>query len=442
MWDAARSAHPGLDAALARAKLLNPPQTDLHLGRIEGLLARLGHPERRLPPVFHVAGTNGKGSTCAFLRACLEASGRRVHVYTSPHLVRFNERIRIAGNLVTDEHMADLLETLMRVNAGETISFFELTTAAAFVAFAESPADAVVLEVGLGGRLDATNVIQVPAAAGIAQLGLDHQKWLGNSILEIATEKAGIAKRGRPLVTAKYPRTVLARVAECAGLAGATLVARGQDWDAATYKDALHYRDADGLIHLPLPRLAGAHQQDNAALAVAMLRHQTDVPVHESALRAGMGWADWPGRLQRIDATSFGRVLPPGSELWLDGAHNPPGARALADAFKGHSLAKRPLHLILGMLDTKDVGPFVKAFAGRVTALHTVPIPDHRYHAPEVIAGIARAANIPSSPALSVEHALATIASASDAAKPPVVVIAGSLHLAGHVLAETGLEPV
>lgn len=441
MRDAARSDDPALDALLRHALTLHPQVIDLSLGRIRRLLSALGDPHLALPPVFHVAGTNGKGSTIAFLRACLEASGRRVHVYTSPHLVRFNERIRLGGALIDDAVLAALIGEVLEINRGEPVSFFELTTAAAFVAFAREPAHAVLLEVGLGGRLDATNVVESPVVTGIAQLGLDHQQWLGNSILDIAREKAGIAKRGVPLVHSKYPRTVAARVAEVAGVAGASLVPRGTDWDAAIYKDGLHYRDAGGLLHLPLPRLAGPHQHDNAALAVAMLRHQTALPVAEAALRAGLGWVEWPARLQRLDATPLAAALPPGSELWLDGGHNPAAGRALADTFKGHSLARRPLHLIVGMLDTKDASQFLKAWTGRLTAAWGVPVPGHVHHAPGALAELAAAAAVPGRTAGDVPAALAAIGAASAATPPPVVLIAGSLHLAGAVLARAGVVP-
>ena len=441
MRDAARSDDPALHELLQSALALHPQVMDLSLDRIRRLLSELGDPHLVLPPTFHVAGTNGKGSTVAFLRACLEASGRRVHVYTSPHLVRFNERIRLAGRLIDDAALAGLLTEIIDTNAGQPITFFELTTAAAFLAFAREPADAVVVEVGLGGRLDATNVIEAPLICGVAQLGLDHQTWLGQSILSIAAEKAGIAKRGRPLVHSKYPRTVAARIAEVAGVAGARLVPRGHDWDAAAYRDELHYRDARGLVHLPQPRLRGAHQLDNAALAVAMLRHQETLGVHDSALRAGLGWVEWPARLQRLDATPLGQMLPAGSELWLDGGHNPAAARALAEAFRGHSLARRPFHLITGMLATKDAAAFLKAFSGRLTAVHPVPIPGHDHHAPGELVHFARAAQLAAHPAADVVDALAAIAAVSDAARPPVVLIAGSLHLAGEVLARAGLEP-
>lgn len=432
--DAARSTHPELDAVLLAARALHPGGVDLTLDRIGRLLVRLGSPHLALPPVFHVAGTNGKGSTVAFLRAMLEAAGLRVHVYTSPHLVRFNERFRLAGTLIGDAHLADVIGEVLRANGGEAISFFEVTTAAAFLAFAREPADAVMLEVGLGGRLDATNIVPEPAVTGIAQLGLDHQQWLGTSILQIAGEKAAIAKSGAPMVHGKYPRTVAARVAEVAGVAGAKLHPRGTDWDAAAYKGALHYRDGHGLLTLPLPRLAGPHQLDNAALAVAMVRHQSAVPVPEAAIRAGLGWVEWPARLQRLASVPWG--LPEGSELWLDGGHNAPAARALAEMFKGHSLAKRPFHLVTGLLDTKDADGFLKAFTGRVTAVHPVPIPGAASHTPEHLAAAARAAGLVARPAPSVRAALGGICG-----EAPVVLIAGSLHLAGAVLAEAGLVP-
>ena len=437
--DAARSTHPGLDAALLAARDLHPGGVDLTLDRIARLLVRLGSPHLALPPVFHVAGTNGKGSTVAFLRAMLEASGRRVHVYTSPHLVRFNERFRLAGTLIADDALADLVREVLAVNAGQPISFFEVTTAAAFLAFARASADAVLLEVGLGGRLDATNVVPEPVMTGIAQLGLDHQQWLGNSILAIAAEKAAIAKPGVPLVHAKYPRTVAARVAEVAGVAGAVLHPRGTDWDAAPYKGQLHFRDADGLLTLPVPRLAGPHQLDNAALAVAMLRHQRTLPVAESAIRAGLGWAEWPARLQRLAPDALGVALPGGSELWLDGGHNAPAARALADAFKAHDLGARPFHLVTGLLETKDSEAFFKAFTGRVTAAWTVPIAGHAAHDPALLAAHARAAGLRAVPRANVPDALTAIAAETGAA--PVVLITGSLHLAGEVLALAGLMP-
>ena len=438
--EAARSDNPVLDALLAAAFRLHPATIDLGLDRLERLLGRLGNPHRKLPPVFHVAGTNGKGSTAAFLRAGLEAAGRRVHVYTSPHLVRFNERIRLNGGLIDDATLITTLRDVLDANGTAPITFFELTTAAAFLAFARTEADACVVEVGLGGRLDATNVV-APVVTGIAALGLDHQQWLGDSILDIAGEKAGIAKRGVPLVISRYAKTITARIAEVAGLAGARLLIRGDDWDAALYEGALHLRDASGKITLPLPRLAGAHQLDNAALAVAMLRAQKAVAVPDAALRAAMGWAEWPARLQKLDHGPLVARLPMGTEAWLDGGHNPSASRAIADAFRGHPLADRPFYLVVGMLDTKDAAGFFKPFAGRATAVYAVPFPGHSTHSPESLVARAREAGLPGIVAADVAAAFTAIAHAADRKRPPVVLVTGSLHLAGVVLAANGQPP-
>jgi len=438
--EAARSDNPVLDALLAAAFRLHPATIDLGLARLERLLARLGNPHKKLPPVFHVAGTNGKGSTCAFLRAGLEASGRRVHVYTSPHLVRFNERIRLGGSLIDDQALIETLRDVLDANGEARITFFELTTAVALLAFARTPADACVVEVGMGGRLDATNVVQ-PVVTGIAALGLDHQQWLGSSILSIAEEKAGIAKRGVPMVVARYPRTVTARVAEVAGLAGARLFARGDDWDAAVYEGALHLKDAAGKVALPLPRLPGAHQLDNAALAVAMLRAQQAVPVPEAAQRAAMGWAEWPARLQRLDAGPLVARLPSGSETWVDGGHNPHAARAIADAFRAHPLAERPFYLVVGMLATKDAAGFFKPFSGRATAVYAVPVPGHAAHPGDALVAGAREAGLPGIVAGGIAEAFTAIARGADRARPPVVLVTGSLHLAGAALAANGQAP-
>ncbi|MEY2882868.1 MAG: bifunctional folylpolyglutamate synthase/dihydrofolate synthase [Pseudomonadota bacterium] len=433
----AKSDNPVLDALLQAAYALHPTEIDLTLDRLARLLSRLGNPQAKLPPVFHVAGTNGKGSTVAFLRACLEASGRRVHVYTSPHLIRFNERIRVAGQLIEDEALAELLRELLARNAGQPITFFELTTALALLAFSRVPADACIIEVGLGGRMDATNLIEAPLVTGIAQLGLDHQQWLGDSILDIAREKAGIAKRGRPLVISKYPKAVTARIAEVAGVAGAPLLIRGTDWDAAVYEGALHYRDATGRLALPLPRLAGAHQADNAALAVAMLRAQDMMPVNEAGLKAGMGWAEWPARLQRLDAGPLLALLPPGSQLWIDGGHNPAAGRAIADSLTPAWLGGRPLHMVVGMLAAKDAQGFLKAFTGRAASLHAVPIPGHAHHAPDQLASDAAAAGLTAQAAADLPAALRAIA-AQAGEQPLQVLITGSLYIAGAALAANG----
>jgi dihydrofolate synthase / folylpolyglutamate synthase len=430
-----------LQQVLSELHSLHPREIDLSLERLRGLLTKLGDPQLKLPPVFHVAGTNGKGSTVAFLRGCLEAAGKRVHVYTSPHLVRFNERIRLAGQLIEDATLESTLRDVAAINGGDPITVFEITTAAAFLAFARTAADACILEVGLGGRLDATNVIPEPAVCGIAQLGLDHQQFLGRGILDIASEKAGIAKRGVPLVLSRYPKTVTARIAELAGVAGARLFLRGQDWDVTQYQNALHYKDAQGRVDSMAPKLPGAHQIDNAGLAIAMLRHQDKISVPEAALKAGIGWAQWPARLQKMSEGTLQKLLPKNSELWLDGGHNPLAGRVLADSFRGLDLAERPLHLVVGMLTTKDLDGFLKPFAGRVTAVYGVPIAGHDSHAPADIKGAADKINLPGLFADNVKDALKTIARTSDPARPPVVLICGSLYLAGQVLEQSGIYP-
>jgi dihydrofolate synthase/folylpolyglutamate synthase len=432
----ARSDNAVLDALLAAAYALHPREVDLTLDRLLRLLARLGNPQDKLPPVFHVAGTNGKGSTVAFLRAGLEAAGLRVHTYTSPHLVRFNERIRLAGQLIDDDLLSELLRELLARNAGQPITFFELTTALAFLAFSRTPADACVIEVGLGGRMDATNVIAAPLVTGIAALGLDHQAFLGDSILQIAAEKAGIAKPGVPLVVSRYPKTVTARIAEIAGVSGAPLKMRGHDWDVAAYEGQLHFRDGDMRLHLPLPRLPGQHQVDNAGLAIAMLRAQSQLPVPETALRAAMGWAEWPARLQRLHEGPLHARLPQGSELWVDGAHNPSAARALASFI----LAQKPplpLVLIAGMLASKDHDGFLKCFPA-ATRLIAVPVPGHSALTPESLAASARKAGLDAVPAENLEAAFAQL---SPLGRPVRALVCGSLHLAGTLLKQNGPLP-
>ena len=436
----AQSDNPALDVLLRKAYDLHPDEIDLTLGRLERLLAALGNPHHRMLPVFHVAGTNGKGSTCAMLRACLEAQGYRVHVYASPHLVRFNERIRLAGQLIADDALIVLLKDVLAANGAAPITFFELTTAAAFLAFATVPADACIIEVGLGGRMDATNVLPTALVTGIAQLGLDHTQWLGPTILDIAREKAGIAKKAVPLVTGRHPAAVTARIAEVAGLAGARLMIRGQDWDAAVYEGQLHYRDAAGKLALPLPRLVGNHQHDNAALAIAMLRAQDELPLKDAALRAGMGWVEWPARLQCLETGPLPALLPAGSSLWVDGGHNPPAGRALADAVRPLLQPGQRLVLIAGMLAAKDAAGFLKSFAGMASALYAVPVPGHAGQDPDRLAAAAQTMGMAAVTAPDLRQALKAVARNSDA--PPMVLITGSLHLAGRALALNGDAPV
>jgi dihydrofolate synthase/folylpolyglutamate synthase len=432
--DRASSSHLGVQAQLDRLATLSPGTDVLGLERISALLDRLGNPERRLPPVFHVAGTNGKGSTCAFLRAAIEAAGLKAHVYTSPHLVRFNERIRIAGKLIGDEALETLLAETLDCAGGLEASFFEITTAAAFLAFSRIPADVCVIEVGLGGRLDATNVLPAPAVCGIAQLGLDHQQFLGDRIEGVAAEKAGIAKPGVPLVTLRYADRLAAPIAAAAEAVGAIWLPQGGEWDASASSGKLRYRDRHGELDLPLPRLPGAHQALNAGLAVAMIRHQRAVDVPDSAFRAAMGWAEWPGRLQKLGPGPLLSLLPPGSELWLDGAHNPNAGRAVADHFRAAVPAGRPFHIVFGLLAAKDAAGVLKPFAGRSLELHTIPVPGHAHHPPGELALTARSLGLAARADEGVEPALGWIARHADRDRPPVVLILGSLYLAGEVL--------
>jgi dihydrofolate synthase/folylpolyglutamate synthase len=437
--DGARSDHPGVQRQLDRLTLRSPGPDVLGLDRVSRLLAMLGDPHLHLPPVLHVAGTNGKGSTCAYLRAAIEAAGMTAHVYTSPHLLRFNERIRIAGKLIDDEALAALLEEVLDAGDGITASFFEITTAAAFLAFSRTPADACIMEVGLGGRLDATNVIQHPIACGIAQLGLDHQFFLGDTIEEIAGEKAGIAKAGVPLLTFAYPPSQAERVERAAKDVGAIWLPRGEAWDATVSRGKLHYRDAKGELDLPLPRMAGAHQAANAGLAMAMLRHQPVLTIPNSALRAAMGWADWPARLQRLSTGPVPALLPAGSELWLDGGHNPAGARAIAEFFRTRVAPGRPFHILMGMLANKDLRGFIEPFAGSGVRLRAFPVPGHEHHAPEEIVATAESLGLVGSVIADPLSGLREIA--NEGGTSPVVMIGGTLYIAGSVLGANGTPP-
>lgn len=440
MADHATSTHPGVQQQLDRLSLLSPGADILGLERITTLLDRLGNPERDLPPVFHVAGTNGKGSTCAYLRAAIEAAGKSAHVFTSPHLVRFNERIRVAGRLIDDDRLAALIAEVLDHAADVAPSFFEVTTAAAMLAFARTPADACIVEVGLGGRLDATNAISAPTICGIAQLGIDHQSFLGDTAEDIAAEKAGIAKPGAPIVTLHYPAAVANRIGSVIRGAGARWLVKGGAWDAVAYQNRLHYRDDIGKLDLPMPGLAGGHQAMNAGLAVAMLRHQKALTIPEAALRAAMGWANWPARLQHLHAGELTALLPAGAELWLDGGHNPAAARAIGDYFRGHIPAGRPFHIILGLLENKDAPGFLHALGRLPAHIHTVPVPGHAHHHPEVLAGIAVQAGFAGSASMDPRAALVDIAADGENAAP-IVLIAGSLYLAGRVLEANGTIP-
>ena len=418
--------------------MLSPGKDVLGLTRIAALLERLGNPHLNLPPVFHVSGTNGKGSTCAFLRGAIEAAGMTTHVYSSPHLVRFNERIRVAGKLIDDATLSALLSEVLDHAEGLEASFFEVTTAVAFCAFARTPADACIVEVGLGGRLDATNVLTQPVACGIASLGLDHEGFLLAAedgvpdmppLDRIAFEKAGIAKSGSPLLTQKYSASMANTVATHASLHNAPLHARGQSWDATVYDGRLHYRDATGKLNLPLPRMIGAHQADNAALAIAMLRHQTAIHIPEAALAAAMEWTRWPARMQTLSAGPLTDQLPTGSTVWLDGGHNPDAGAAIAKTLEdGPSI-----HVIIGMLMNKDALGFLTPFAHKIESLSAVPIAGHEHHDPKDLCdwaqnsfkiADARHAN-------SITDAIEQLAGRQVSAN---ILICGSLYLAGEVL--------
>ncbi|MBH1991799.1 MAG: bifunctional folylpolyglutamate synthase/dihydrofolate synthase [Sphingomonadaceae bacterium] len=432
MADHAVSDDRQVQAQLDRLWSLSPGADLLGLERITQLMTRLGDPHLALPPVFHVAGTNGKGSTCAFLRAAMEADGRSVHVFTSPHLVRFNERIRIGGTLISDAMLAGYLERVLNIAEGVGASFFEVTTAAAFLAFAEHPADACIIEVGLGGRLDATNIIANPVVCGIAQLGIDHQAFLGDTLMQIAAEKAGIAKPGAPLVTQRYPESLFPVMMQAVANARTTWIGQGEGWDAATYRDRLHYRDEQGRIDTPLPRLAGAHQVQNAALAFAMLRHQNAVPLSEAALKAAPLWAHWPARLQRLEQGPLLRLLPEAATVWLDGGHNAGAGEAIGAFFTPERLEGQTLHLMIGMLANKDAESFLAPFAGRVSHIHALPVPGHDHHPPERFAAIAAKWGIGCTAHDAPESAIRAIAALAQPA--PKLLIGGSLYLAGEIL--------
>jgi dihydrofolate synthase/folylpolyglutamate synthase len=435
-----------VNAVLARLLSLHPKRIDLSLDRMWRVLAALGHPERNLPPVIHVAGTNGKGSVIAFLRAILEAAGLSVHVYTSPHLVRFNERFRLGaaggGDLVTDAELADVLTECERANAGAPITVFEMETAAGFVLFSRHPADVLLLEVGLGGRLDATNVIDMPLATVITPVSIDHIEYLGDSLELIAREKAGILKRGVPVIVAPQPDAALDAIEREAARLSVPLRLAGQDWLTSEEHGRLVYQDEDGLIDLPAPRLFGRHQFVNAGTAIATLRAAGRLKIDVAAYEEGLTKADWPARMQRLSAGRLAALLPEGSELWLDGAHNPEGGRAAAAALADiEERVSRPLVLIVGMLTTKDANGFLRNFTGLARRMVAVPISNQeKALPPETLAALSRETGLPADASTGIEDALAAIAS-MELEAPPRVLITGSLYLAGEVLALNETPP-
>lgn len=435
-----------VESIFERLLALHPKLIDLSLERMWRVLERLGHPERRLPPVIHVAGTNGKGSTVAFMRAVLEAAGKRVHVYTSPHLVRFNERIRLAGALVDDATLTDALARAERANEGAPITFFEITTAAAMLLFSEVPADVLLLEVGLGGRLDATNVVEQPLVSVITPVSIDHVDFLGETVSAIALEKAGILKRGVPAVIARQPREALAVIERQAARLGAPLAIMGEQFQAHEEGGRLVVADEDGLMDLPRPRLVGPHQIGNAGLAVEALRvaGQRDPAFRlpPAAFEEGMRAASWPARLQRLGPGPLTQRAPEGVDVWLDGGHNAAGGQALAAALADlEDRVSRPLVMIVGMLGTKDAGSFLAPFAGLARELVAVPVPgESKGQPPEAVAAAARAHGISASSARSVAEALDGLKT-FPVGPAPRVLIAGSLYLAGAVLGENGSLP-
>jgi dihydrofolate synthase / folylpolyglutamate synthase len=408
----------------------HPKIMDLTLERMWRILAALDHPERRLPPVIHIAGTNGKGSTLAMIRAGLEGAGHVTHAYTSPHLARFHERIRLAGDLIDEDLLSDMLDRCLVANGTDAITYFEITTAAALLAFAETPADYTLLEVGLGGRLDATNVVDTPALCVITPVDMDHQQYLGDTLGRIAGEKAGIIKRGVPVIVGRQHDDGLAVIEAQAARLSAPLYAYGQHWHVWEEAGRLVFQDETGLLDLPKPTLLGAHQIENAGIALAALRVMGK---GEAACEAAMTRAVWPARMQRL---RHGPLVDsaPRAEVWLDGGHNPHAARAIAALLAG--MGARPTHLICGMLNTKDVTGFMAPLAAVAQSLHAVSIPGQSATlTASDTATAARAAGLPAHEADSVAAALATITAQDPEAR---ILICGSLYLAGEILKANG----
>ncbi|WP_026606708.1 bifunctional folylpolyglutamate synthase/dihydrofolate synthase [Methylocapsa acidiphila] len=433
-----------LDELLSSLFKLHRKSIELSLGRIERLLAALGSPEQRLPPIIHVAGTNGKGSTIAFMRAILEAAGKRVHVYTSPHLVRFHERIRLGaeggGTLVGDAALLAALQACEKANQGQPITFFEVTTAAAFKLFSEAPADYLLLEVGLGGRFDATNVIARPKASVITPISIDHPEFLGSTPAKIAFEKAGVIKPGAPVILGPQSEEALTVLRREAARRGAPLIAAGEDYALREEHGRLIFEDERGLLDLPLPRLLGRHQHQNAATALAAVRC-VEPDLDPGAFERGVAQAEWPARLQNLARGHAAALAPEGAELWLDGGHNEDAGRALAQAmadFEDH--LQKPLIIICGTLATKDTGGFLRAFKGLAQEVLAVPVHAEQANAARDVAATAEGAGIRAAACESVESALRYLA-VREWKIPPRILIAGSLYLAGEVLAFNGTPP-
>ena len=437
---------PSLDELIARLSALHPRQIDLSLDRMHSLLARLDHPERKLPPVIHVAGTNGKGSTIAYLRAILEAAGLRVHVFTSPFLVRINECYRLGrvggGALVGDDELRATLAHCERANAGNPVTIFEAETAAAFCLFAQHPADVALLEVGLGGRLDSTNVIDAPLATVIAPVSMDHTEFLGDTLTAIAGEKAAIIKRNAPVICAEQFPEAMAVVEAQANRMRAPLHAAGQQWHVSVERGRLVYQDDRGLMDLAAPKLFGRHQFDNAGLAIATLRAQTAFKIDAAAFERGIVSAEWPARMQRLTSGKLVDQGPKACEIWLDGGHNAEGGRVAAAALGDlEERVSRPLVVITGMMANKDAENFLANFAGLTRHIMAVQIPGrNNAMPPDRLADAARALGMRVEISAGVEAALQTLSRLAYEV-PPRILITGSLYLAGHVLAANGTPP-
>jgi dihydrofolate synthase/folylpolyglutamate synthase len=436
MLNMTAAANPALDAALAKLGRFHPTAIDLSLGRIEQRLAALGHPERKLPPVFHVAGTNGKGSTIAFLRAFLEAAGYRCHAYTSPHLVRFNERIRVAGQLIDDDALLGLIEEVEAAGRERPITTFEITTAIALLAFSRTPADATLIEVGLGGRYDATNVFERPHAVAVTRVSFDHRQFLGDTLSAIAAEKAGIFKPDVPAIIADQPSEEVREVLIAEGVfTGAPLILHGQSWSVTPTESGFRYQGPGRLLDLPSPALVGRHQYMNAGTALTMLDAAGGFAISDEAVRRAVSAVEWPGRLQRLTRGPLVDSLPRGIELWLDGAHNDSGGEIVAG--QAERWRDRPLDVVIGILASKQPREILAPLAPFVGRLKAVAIPtESPAMPPDEIADAARAVGIrDAEPAASVAEAVAALARPGG---PRRILIMGSLYLAGAILAENG----
>jgi dihydrofolate synthase / folylpolyglutamate synthase len=432
---------PTSDELIAELKTLHPILIDLSLGRITTLLEKLGNPHRKLPPVVHIAGTNGKGSTTAFLKAMFEAAGKRAHVYTSPHLVRFHERMSLAGidgksQPISEPALVELLSRVARINAGAPVTFFEITTAAAFVAFAETPADVLILEVGLGGDFDTTNVVERPALCVITPISMDHADKLGATLDRIAATKAGILKNDVPAVISQQDPIPLDVIRTRARQTRSPLIVWGEDFEAFEQRGRMLFQSENEVHDLPLPALLGRHQIVNAGAAVAAALQLKPLGMTDAAIEKGLTDVRWPGRMQRLTNVMWTAKLPAGSEVWLDGGHNPAGGVAIAQTFADlEEKSPKPLVLITGMMGLKDAGGFLAAFCGLTSRVVAVPIPGahEKPHDPADLASIATAQGFKATAADSVATALTTLA--SEYKSPARVLICGSLYLAGHVLA-------